>query len=336
MYKKIVPVLVLSVGSFLLGRAMAPKVSLLRLPDASVSSSSGKIGKINDLELTESDLPKELSSRLYQIRMQEHELLSKQFKSFVFDSLVSKSSAEKKVSRQDYLKELFSSVKEPSQSQVNEFAKKFNIDLSKDKSLVERIKAKLREDEIEKKKEEFTSVLVSQNKGSIEVFFSRPRYTFSLEKDPSPKLGQVSAKNKIVLFRDLSKEDGKRLTSLAESLAKKSDSVLVYKDFSSSRSSEGDAKVQAQLCVYEKLGLEKYRAAAERLARSSGDSLEKELASSSKELVECLKSNRHQLQARSNLIQVLGAGTTGRSTLVVNGVVLMEETMDSASRHLNN
>jgi hypothetical protein len=336
MYKKIAPFLVLSVGSFLLGRAMAPKVSLIRLPDATVSSSSGKIGKINDLVLTESDLPKELSSRLYQIRMQEHELLSKQFKSFVFDSLVSKYSVEKKVSRQDYIKELFSSVKEPSQSQVNEFSKKFNIDLSKDKTLIERIKAKLKEDEIEKKKENFTSSLISKNNGNIEVYFSRPRYTFSLEKDQSPKLGQITAKNKIVLFRDLSKDDGKRLTSLAESLTKKSDSVLVYKDFSSSRSPEGDSRVQAQLCVYEKLGLEKYREKAEELARYSGESLEKEIASSGKDLVECLKSNRHQLQARSNLIQVLGTGTTGRSTLVVNGVVLIEETMDSASRHLQN
>ena len=142
MNKTLMNVLALSLTAFTVGRITAPSVTHLKIQPATDKIES-KIGSVNGVPLMEGDLPKELGSRLYQVRMQEYEILNRQYKNFAFDSLVEKEAKDQNTTKQEYLKKVLSGIKEPSKSEVEQFAKNYNIDLKKDASLIERIKANI-------------------------------------------------------------------------------------------------------------------------------------------------------------------------------------------------
>lgn len=330
--KKVVSVLVYSAAVMALGYSLGKKPSVVEMPYTQLSSDEGQLlGKINDFEVKEEDLQKEVLSRLYQVRSQEYELLNRQFRSVLFDVLSDKASKEKGIPKAEYLKKLLDGVKEPSSSEVQKFAKKFNIDLTKDKSLEARIKSKLKEDAMEKKKEVIASDLLEKNK--VEVYFSKPRLSFSYDKDLSPAVGEKKSKNKVLVFRDLKTEEGQAVSSAAEKLKSK-DTVVIFKDYSQGQTPGQDYSVQAQLCVHEKLGLDKYLSLASKLGKMKEQKEVDSYLSGMKDVLDCVKSNKHQLTARSNLIQALGLGLSGQSALVVNGVVLKASELERAGRYL--
>lgn len=315
---------------FIAGRTSVRKVSLLDVPVSTSNLEEGDIASIEGKVLTEYDLPKELSARLYQIRMQEYEILTKQFKNYAFDFFVDAESLKIKKSRRDYLKSILSYVKEPPLSDVEEFSKKYNIDTKKDPSLVEKIRSKLKEDLLEREKDTFVSSFIG--KKETKVFFEKPR-VFLSDRSLGPKIGDSDSKNKIILFRDLATSGGKRLTDLAESLSKKGKVHLSYRDFSSIRAQDGDYRVQAQLCANELLGLEKYKEISLKLAAKS-EKKEIEDVLSDKNLIDCVRSNRYQLEARSNLVQVLSVGSSGKSAVIINGTVILEDAHQDVEKYL--
>lgn len=330
--KKVVSVLAVTMAAAAVGYSVGSRSRVLEVPYKPMASEAGSLlGKINGTPIKEEDLQKEVLSRLYQVRSQEYEVLNKQFRSALFELLSEKEAKEKKVPKSEYIKGLLSSVKEPSQSEVQKFAKKYNIDLSKDKSLEQRIKAKLKEDSMEKKRELVAAELLSKNE--VEVYFSKPRLALAYSKDASPAIGDKSSKNKVVVFRDLKTEEGKKVSSVAERLASK-DTVVIFKDYAQGQGQGQDYSVQAQLCVHEKMGLDKYLSSAEKLSRMKDQKDVDAYVSGMKDVLDCVKSNRHQLTARANLIQALGLGLSGQSAIVVNGVVLKADEADRAAKHL--
>jgi hypothetical protein len=294
---------------------------------------SYSLGKINGKLIKETDLQKEVISRLHQVRLQEYEIRFKHFKAILFETFVEKEANDKKLSKSDYMKKVLSEAKEPSKSDIQEFAKKYNLDIIKDKSIENRIKSKLKEDFIEDEKEKIIENLLSRN--DVEVHFSKPRLAFSYESDTSPSIGDKGSKNKIIVFRDLKTSEGKKLSAIAECLVSK-DSVVIFKDYSQVQGQDSDYPVQAQLCVFEKLGIEKYRSFSGKLANFKDKKEVDSYIFEMKDVLNCVKSNKNQLNARSNLIQALGLGLSGQSAIIINGAVLRAEETDQIKKFLLN
>lgn len=293
---------------------------------------SGLIAELDGKKFTESNLPKEVGARLYQLRKQEHDILKSSLDKFVLNELVQEESKKKKVDTKKIMESIWS-VKEPSHSEAMAFARLHNIDLSKDKTIEDKIKIKLKEIKLSERVESFIYDHLRGHK--LVAGFTQPRYAFPVDSDISPKEGEANSKNIIVVLRELGTDHGERVTSIGEELYKKANGYIVYKDFSSKCDSPREYAAQALICLNEAKGTSEYKKMYPRLRNvKSNKDVDSILGQYSKDLLDCLKSNRAKSFANSNLIHALNLGSSGQSALVVNGIVLVGDDVKMASSHI--